>query len=175
MPTQVDSLLPTQPIHTPDQGDAAPAPINVVTDKQSTEQQAGDDNALPSQPSPHPPNSVLLGLKEVNSKDSRETPHDGGTTTDHEPQKLTGTSPKTSNCKFYLQGRCRHGRVGKDCSYVHPPHVPLIHQKWGKVMQQRIRMQICPSKAVHQILECQRMSEGHLLLLSCSWHQKKQR
>ena len=87
--TQFDNLTPTQHVHTADQGDAAPAPINIVIDKQFNEQQAGDDNALPSQPRSHPPNSVLLGLKEVNSKESSKTPQGGGTTNNHEPQKLT--------------------------------------------------------------------------------------
>ena len=110
--TQVDSLRPIQPVYTADQGDAAPAPINVVIDKQSNEQQAGDDNALPSQPNPHPPNSVLLGLKEVNSKESREhrkmvVPQ---TTINHKSWLLVPLQrlPTVSS----TLGRCRHGRVG---------------------------------------------------------------
>ena len=91
----------------------------------------------PNQPLlPH--NSVIRGLKAVNSNESRELLPDDNSTKKHEPQKSTSDAPpKTPSCKFYLQGRCRHGRQGKDCSFVHPP---LCHKfiKMVKIMQQRI-------------------------------------
>ena len=92
-------------------------------DHQSKGQQAVD-NALPAIPISPPPNSVILGLPKVNSNESRASSQDDNSTNDHEAQKpTTDTPPKTPipNCKFYLQGRCRHGRLGKDCSFVHPP------------------------------------------------------
>ena len=70
-------------------------------------------------PPPPPPGSYRV--KEVNSNESRETLQDGDSASKQDPKLITDVPPKISNCIFYLQGRCRHGRLGKDCNYVHPP------------------------------------------------------
>ena len=119
-PTQVDTPPLTQPIHLPPTTDQQKDTAQ-VTDHQSNDQQDNVD-ALPDKPTPTPPNSVILGLNVVNSNESRESLPDEVPANKHEPKKSTSDAPpKTPSCKFYLQGRCRHGRIGKDCSFVHPP------------------------------------------------------
>ena len=119
-PTQVDTPPLTQPTHPPPTTDQQKDTAQ-VTDHQSNDQQANVD-ALPAKQTPTPPNSVILGLNVVNSNESRESLPDEVPANKHEPKKSTSDAPpKTPSCKFYLQGRCRHGRIGKDCSFVHPP------------------------------------------------------
>ena len=136
-PTHTDSLPPTQSVQTKvdtdqqsNQANGLPPTQPATTDltkdvtEQLTNEQQADDNSLPLHPIPPPPNSVLLGIREVNSKEPRvtQTPQDGDSASNHKTQELTTDGPpKTPSCKFYLQGRCRHGRIGKDCRYVHPP------------------------------------------------------
>ena len=121
-PTQVDTPPLPQPTHPPPTTDQQKDTAQ-VTDHQSNDQQDNVD-ALPPKPTPTPPNSVILGLNVVNSNESRESSSantvGSQTEIDANPDgSIDGDRDVT--CRFYLQGRCKHGKMGKDCAFKHPP------------------------------------------------------
>ena len=121
-PTQVDTPPLPQPTHPPPTTDQQKDTAQ-VTDHQSNDQQDNVD-ALPPKPTPTPPNSAILGLNVVNSNESRESSSantvGSQTEIDANPDgSIDGDHDVT--CRFYLQGRCKHGKMGKDCAFKHPP------------------------------------------------------
>ena len=120
---------------------------------------------LPLKPIPPPPNTVILDLKEVNSNESRETPQNGDSASKQDPKLITDVPPKISNCIFYLQGRCRHGRLGKDCNYVHPPMCHKFIKNGDKSCKKG-----CDCKYVHPKLCLRSLSTKECLKPTCSFY-----
>ena len=43
--------------------------------------------------------------------------------------------PRSTTCKFYAQGSCKHGRRSLSCQLNHPRMCKIIYQKWCKELQ----------------------------------------
>ena len=84
---------------------------------------------------------------------------------------------KTSNCKIYLQGRCRHGRLEKTADMFIPPAPPMCHKFTKNGERSCNKGSDC--KYVHPKLCVRSLNTKVCLKVTCSflsfWHQKKQR